>query len=143
MKKSLLLILLVFTVIIVIIGVNIYSFNRISAEAKKFNSEYEKYNKKDILGVDLITAINKAVNNNEKYEIKKDERNRYINDNKYSIQIQIKMLMNDKTYDMEQIYNLGSDKFITNFGSVAFNCVDVEYHKETGRISIMRFESVE
>ena len=109
--------------------------------ALEFNSEYEYYNKSNLKGLDITTLINKAIDNNEKYEINKTENNRYIEDDKYSVKIQIKMKSNDKTYDMEQIYILGTEKFITLFGDVTFKCTNIEYHSKTGRISKMVFES--
>ena len=51
------------------------------------------------------------------------------------------MKSNNKTYDMEQIYILGTEKFIALFGDVTFKCTNIEYHSKTGRISKMVFES--
>lgn len=141
MKKGILIICIIFISIIIVLSVNLINVQKQQMEVLKFNNEYEFYNKSNLYGIDITTVINKAVNNNEKYEIPKDERNRYKEDEKYSIKVQIKMKSNDKTYDMEQIYILGTEKFIALFGDVTFKCTNIEYHSKTGRISKMIFES--
>ncbi len=50
-----------------IIGVN--SENTSQAELKDFNTSYEAYNKKLMYGVDIISLLNKAIDNNRKYDI--------------------------------------------------------------------------
>ena len=141
MKKGLLIILLIFAVIMAILFMNLENVKAVNRMALEFNSEYEYYNKSNLKGLDITTLINKAIDNNEKYEINKTENNRYIEDDKYSIKIQIKMKSNNKTSDMEQIYILGTEKFIALFGDVTFKCTNIEYHSKTGRISKMVFES--
>ena len=141
MKKGILIICIIFISIIIVLSVNLINVQKQQMEVLKFNNEYEFYNKSNLYGIDITTVINKAVNNNEKFEIPKDERNRYKEDEKYSIKVQIKMKSNDKTYDMEQIYILGTEKFIALFGDVTFKCTNIEYHSKTGRISKMIFES--
>lgn len=143
MKKGLFIIILTFAVIMVILTMKLASLRAFNAETRKFNKEYEYYNKSGLYGLDIATVINKAVNNNEKYEVKKNEKNRYIDDENYSIKIEIIMKLNETTYDMEQIYNLGTEKFIEYYGDVKFNCINIEYHKSTGRISKLIFESQE
>lgn len=143
MKKGLFIIILIFAVIMAILTMKLADIRAFNSETKKFNKEYEYYNKSDLYGLDITTVINKAVNNNEKYEIKKNEKNRYIDDENYSIKIEIIMKLNKKTYDMEQIYNLGTEKFIEYYGDIKFNCINIEYHKNTGRVSKLIFESQE
>lgn len=67
----------------------------------------------------------------------------YILDDKYSIIIYITMIINEKTYRMERISQLGTESFVEYFGSVPFKCTNVEYHKDTGRIASMTFEATE
>lgn len=143
MKKGLMIIILIFSIIFIVLFMKLSEVRTQSLETIKFNQEYEYYNKSGLYGIDITTVINKAVNNNEKYEIEKNEKNRYIDDEKHSIKIQVRMKLNETTYDMEQIYNLGTEKFIMNYGNVTFNCISLEYHKSTGRISKLVFESEE
>ena len=50
---------------------------------------YEQYLEKEILGTDIATVINKAVDDNEKAFIKKDDENRYIQNDTNSINIEV------------------------------------------------------
>lgn len=64
---------------LIVISFLIYSFNNIGKlqkvqddieyeeEISKFNMEYEAFDKRIMYGVDVISCINKAVSNNEKY----------------------------------------------------------------------------
>ena len=61
-------------------------------EVQKFNNIYEEYNKNDLIGLDIATLINKSIDNNEKYEITKDEDGVYIPDDEYSVKLYIKMI---------------------------------------------------
>ena len=42
---------------------------------------------------------------------------------------------------MEQINQLGIEAFTEYFAEVKFNCNEVKYHDETGKISYMLFEA--
>ena len=106
------------------------------------NSEYEFYNKEDLCGVDITTVINKAMDNNEKYETSKDENGCYIPNEENSINIYVKLINNNQTYPMERIKEIGLESFVEFFGEVGFRCTKIEYHKNTGRISSMTFESL-
>lgn len=44
-----------------------------------FNKEYEAYNKSLLYGTDVITVVNKAINNNKNMEIKPTEEKYYVN----------------------------------------------------------------
>ena len=143
MKKS----IIIFLVILIILGItSIFVINKYKAiqvqkqEIAKFNMQYEEYNTENLNGLDITTLINKAVSNNEKYEIPKDENNMYILDDEYSIEIYV--TMNQNTHKMEKINNLGIEAFIEYFGGVGFNCTDVKYHEKSGRIASMTFEAI-
>lgn len=143
MKKTFLVISLIFLIIIAVIFVNFRNMQKLEREAKQFNQIYEEYNKEKLNGLDITTVINKAINNNEKYEISKDENGEYISDNMYSIKIYITMIINNKTYPMERINSLGMGSFVEYFSSVDFKCTSIKYHEKTGRISEMTFAATE
>ena len=67
MKKSILVILSIFLMIIVGIYMNYKEVLVSQNQAKKFNSDYEFYNRERILGTDITTLINNTIDNNEKY----------------------------------------------------------------------------
>ena len=136
---------------VLIITLLIYGYTNINqltmqekkeAEAQQlqaFNSEYESYNKKLLRGVDVVSVINKAINNNYKYE----------NEEYYNITIEflIKSAIDNSSVEMEKKHNMNSLSIIQNnidafkeFKSRIFDCKEVRYNKESGRINYMYFE---
>ncbi len=143
MKKSLLIILSIVLILLVIIGINIKRAESERRQIASFNSTYEQYNKEGLNGLDITTVINKAINNNENFEIEKDEEGLYINDGQNSIQIYITMIINEKTYPMEKINALGMENFVQHFGIIDFKCTEIKYHEKTGKVATMTFEATE
>ena len=93
----------------------------------------------DVTGRELTTAINRAVNNNEKNSVQKDEKGFYIDDDNNSVKIEIKILDNDTTYQMETLYNGGMENFIQYYGDISFNCSKIDYNSK-GKVSHIIFE---
>lgn len=141
MKKTILVILSIFLVVIVCIYMNYKEVMLSQNQARKFNSEFEFYNKESILGTDITTVINKAIDNNEKYGIEKNENGEYIADGQNSVKIYVHMIINETTYPMEALKNTGLGEFTRYFGEVEFKCTDVKYHEATGKIAEMTFAS--
>lgn len=112
-----------------------------------FNKEYESYNRKLIRGVDVISVINKVIDNNQKYEY-----------DDYTINIQFKMAeamvfkkdgktSSTVTFDTNKIYNINdfntiknNEDAFTDFKRRIFDCKEIRYNKDNGRINYMRFE---
>ena len=69
MKKTLIIIFSVFIIIMSILFMNLRNVQKNNLAIQKFNSGYEFYNREDLCGIDITTIINKAIDNNEKYEI--------------------------------------------------------------------------
>lgn len=143
MKKTILIVLSIFLAIIVCIYMNYKQVLVEKSQAKKFNYDYEFYNRENILGTDITTLINKAIDNNEKYNIEKDENGLYISDGKFSVKIYIHMIINDKTYPMEDLTKAGLTDFTRYFGEVNFKCTETKYHKQSGRIAEMTFSATQ
>lgn len=112
-----------------------------------FNKEYESYNRKLLRGVDVISVINKAIDNNKKYE----------NDNYYTINIQFKMAeevvykKDGKTsttaFNINKYYNMNDFEIIkndtdafTDFKRRIFDCTELKYNETSGRVNYMKFE---
>lgn len=142
MKKNLYVLIGIFLVIITILSLTYYNYQKVSIIAQQKNKEYENYTKEEIVGSSLMSLINKVINENEKNEIQKDSKNRYIENEENSIKIEIKFLESDKIYDMEAISNLGSQEFIKNYNNMNFKCTKKQYHKKTGYIKYMLFEQI-
>mgnify|MGYP004518074895 CR=1 FL=1 len=141
MKKIIILILILIAVLMAFL----YSFANYKiayTEIKKENAAYEQYLNKEIYGTDVATVINKAVNNNEKNKISKNEKGLYIDDNENAIIIDIYILDNETTYNMQTLYSNGIEKFVQNYNLVKFKSSKVEYNEKNGRIKYILFEQV-
>ena len=142
MRKNLLIIFVILIIILVIACMKYKDIQATKREVAKFNYDYEEYNKDNLNGLDITTLINRAISNNEKFGVEKNEENLYNLEDENCIEIYIKMIINNTTYRMERINNLGIDSFIEYFGEVSFKCIDIKYHKN-GRIKSMTFEAKE
>ena len=142
MKKNLFILLGIFLLIVVILASLFYTYQKMLILSRKENQKYEQYTEDTITGSTLMTLINKAIDQNEKNEIKKNDQNRYIENSENSIRIEVKFLESDKTYDMEAIANLGSESFIKNYNNMQFQCTKKEYHEKTKQMKFMLFEQI-
>ena len=126
-------------IIIAILSVKYVSYKAEYGEIKRRNFEYEKYLNKEVLGTELTTIINKAVDNNEKNSVAKDEQGFYVTNDINSVKIQIQILDNETMYDMETLYNGGMERFVQNYNSINFECTKIEYNK-AGKVSYILFK---
>ena len=131
-------------IIIILCGISYVYLNYKSEyrKSQKANLEFEKYLNEEIYGIDLATVINRAIDNNEKNEVKKNNKAIYLNNNTNSISIEIKMIDNDTIYQMETIYNKGIQNFINYYGKIKFKCVEIKYHDSTKKVKYMLFEQI-
>lgn len=130
-------------IVIIVVGISYMYFN--FEKNKKHiideNKIYEEYLNKEKTGIDIATIINKAMDSNYKNEVPKDSTGKYINNDSNSINIDIKMIDNDKTYSMEQIFGGGISTFIQYYRDIKFKCTKLEYHK-SNRVKYMLFEQI-
>ena len=141
MKKIALFFLII---VIIVVGISYMYLNYKSNynTAKRENQKFESYYNQEIEGAELATIINWAVNENNINEIEKDNKGKYIDNDNNSINIDIKMLDNDETYNMETLYNGGIDKFVQYYSKIKFKCTDIKYHKSTNKVKYMLFEQI-
>ena len=143
MKKSIFVILTILFIIVIAISLYIHNAQKLENIAIKHNQQYEEYCNKEILGTDLISLINKAIDYNEKNNVKKQENTiYYINNNTNSIQITVKFIENDKIIKMENIAEKQTENFIKFFATATFKCNDIQYHKQTKNVQSMYFEQI-
>lgn len=143
MKKSIFIVLAILFIIAIVICLYIYNVKKIENVAIKHNKQYEEYCNKKILGTELISLINKAIDYNEKNSVEKQENTiYYINNNTNSIQITVKFLDNDKIIKMENIAEKQTENFIKFFATATFKCNDIKYHKQTKNVQSMYFEQI-
>ena len=142
MKKTVLIIAIPIVIILFSICGLFITQKTTIRNIQKYNSQYEYYINKSIYGTELVTLINKVINENEINKVEKDEKGFFIENNENSIKINIKMNTNGKTYQMETFYNNDITKFVENFNLVKFRCNKIEYHKKSGRVRKLYFEEI-
>ena len=95
-----------------------------------------------MLGTEVASLINKAIKENEKNNVIKDDKNYYIPNETNSIKIYVKLVQDGEAFAMERIFNYGMTEFVKNFNLENFKCTQVNYHKETGKVSEIYFEVI-
>lgn len=115
-----------------------------------FNNQFEAYNRKLLRGTDVISVINKVLDNNKKYG-----KNGY-NEENYLMQVEFEMKEEivyvegnrqanvtfevGKSYTVDSFSSIKNNEYaFTDFKRRIFDCVEVKYSKITGRINYMKF----
>ena len=143
MKKTIIIMFMALILISIILVFAIRNRQLQNREIVNKNSEYEYLLEKEILGNEVATIINKAINSNEKNNIPKKEDGTYIPDKEHSVKVELNMISVEKTYQMEQIFKSGINNFIKHFGLIKFKCTKMEYHETTKLVSKIIFEQIE
>lgn len=139
MKKTIIFIICVVIIILSAFYMKYLDYREERNSVKKSNLEYEMYLNKEITGRELTSVVNKAVNNNEKNKVAKNENKIYEKNDETFISIDILMSDNETTYKMETIYNGGMVTFIQYYGDILFECIKIEYNSK-GKVCYMVFE---
>ena len=142
MKKTVIVLLSVLIIVTVIAYLYINNLKNLESIADKSNSEYEKYYEQEIPGTTLISIINKAMDNNEKNAVEKQEDGTYKDNEKNSIHITIKFLESEKIINMESIAEKQTENFVKYFSTSNFKCTKIEYHNKTKYLKAMYFEQI-
>ena len=143
MKKGLFIItgtFLLVLIILVLILIGIRSQNKLLSD---INAEYEIYANREIYGSELVTLINKAVDNNKIRQISRDNNGFYLDNGKDSILIKVRVAGMKDSIEMEKIFSLGTEQFINLYNSELFITEEITYHEQTGRIATMSFKQIE
>ncbi|MCI9286877.1 MAG: hypothetical protein HFJ57_02675 [Clostridia bacterium] len=145
MKKILICLIIVLVATTIAVSMWISGNNTKLAKIKENNQKYEIYLDKEVFGTDVTTVINKAIDDNEKREIPKDEKGFFIQNDTNSIKVELVMLNGEskETYQMETLNKVGLSGFIKNFNLINFKCSKIEYHDKTKLISKIIFEQTE
>ncbi len=143
MKKTLIIMLILFIAILAAVSIAVVDLQQTGNQVKQFNQIFEEYKDKTLLGSEVASLINKAIDNNEKNQISKNDKGIYQEDGKYSVQIFVKLEKDGEYFTMERINALKITEFVKNFSLQDFKCTGIEYHKETKRVSKVYFESIE
>ena len=133
------------TIIILIVAGMAYMYINYQikeAKIKQENSVYENFYKREISGTEVASLINKVIDSNRKNEVEKNSSGKFINNGINSINIDFKMLDDDKIYSMETFHKNGIMNFVEYYRDIRFKCMQIDYHKETGRVSYMLIEQI-
>lgn len=142
MKKTLIIIIAIIIALTSIAIVIVKKAENQGNNLMNFNKYYESFLDKEIFGSDVATLINKAIDNNEKNNVSKDEKNIYLDNGVNSIKIYIRLLEADKDYEMEVISGVGMTEFISNYNTLEFKCTKITYHESTGRVATLLIEEI-
>lgn len=140
MKKQTIIIITLLIVIFLIIAFAVSQNVQKQRELSNYNYQYEQYKDSNVYGTDIATLINRAIDNNEKNEVAKDEKGYYIQNDTDSVEIYLKLEQDGENFPMERIFKLGITEFVKNFNLEPFTCTKINYHKETGKVSEIYFE---
>ncbi len=110
--------------------------------SKKANLEFERYLNEEVYGADLATIINRAIDNNKRNEVERNNKGIYLNNDTNSINIEIKITDDDSIYQMETIYNGGIQNFVNHYNKIKFKCIEIKYHNSTNKVKYMLFEQI-
>ncbi len=110
--------------------------------AQKENQKFEMYIDKEITGTEITTLANKAIDWNEQNQVGKDNKGKYIDNGENSLNIDIRFVDNDVTYNIEKIYDNGMNTFLSYYKDIKFKCSEVQYHNKTNKIKYMLFEQI-
>lgn len=101
MKKGFILIASLCLIAILVVVYNFNNYNSKQKEVISFNKQYLEYNKDEVKGLDVTSLMNLAISNNTKYNIARNQKNEFIDDDSYSIRIYLTMKIDGNTYPME------------------------------------------
>ncbi len=143
MKKQFIILIIILLIIVAVVGLYFYNLNRLNLLAEDHNKTYEQIANQDILGTTLISVINKAIDENEKNGVQKQENSIYYQDNQEdSIQITIQFKELENTVQMEDIAAQTTENFIQFFATATFRCTKIEYHEKTNFVKSLYFEQI-
>lgn len=141
MKKNVIWLLAIFVVILIIITtIYIMQLTTIKGVQENYNEEidfFDQYKDKQFDVTDFISIMNKAIENNRNYEIKQDENKMFIEDDKYSIKVFLRLDDREELIPMEALLlskEGGAEKINNLFADIVYRYDSIEYHESTGRV---------
>lgn len=143
MKRTFIIVIVCVIIIISFVFIKFINYKQKVTEIQEYNAQFEKYLDKEILGTDIASIINKAVDIDENQNIKKGQDGKYIQNGSDSINIEVKIndLKENTIYTMENLYNGGMTEFVQYYNNIKFKSSKVEYNN-LGKISYILFEQI-
>lgn len=139
MKKTIIILCSITICIIVYVTYHyrIYTYDK--KQLNLYNNDFEQYCDKDITGTELATILNKAIDSNEKLNVKKNSNNEYDLNDENIIKIDVYFQDVKKIYSMETISKVGVESFVEGFNTEKFRATKKEYNKKN-KIKYILFE---
>lgn len=121
-------------------------------QLKLFNDQYEAYNRKLLRGTDIVSVMNKVLSNNKKYGPDGYDEPNYMMNMEFVMVEELAYEENgnaeeffktgdNNPYNLENFTEIKNDsEAFTDFKRRIFDCVEVKYNKETGRVNYMKFK---
>lgn len=141
MKRIIILLTISIIAISTVIYVS-YQYKFKKSEMLLNNSKYDTLLNKEISATELASLMNSTINKNYANNISKDSNEIYIDNNKDSINIEIKFKQSNEKIQEEKIVKNDISKFIQYYSDVNFKCTKIEYHDETKYVKYLLFEEV-
>ncbi len=141
MKK----ILTFFVIIIAIFGTFCYIYNQRKTDLSRKdaqNSYYERIYNKEIGVNDLLSVINKAVNEKQSENYVKDSTGKYIDNSENLVTIKVKFKDTEEDINAEKIYKNDNSKFKKLYETVKFKCDMIQYNEKTKLVNYIHFEEI-
>lgn len=110
--------------------------------AQKNNRQFQIYQEQEMTGAEITTLINKVIDYNKQNDVKQDNKGQYIDNETNSLNMDIKFIDDDITYNIEKIYQKGMNLFLSYYRDIKFKCKKVQYHSSTNKISYMLIEQI-
>lgn len=96
--------MLILILVIVVILVKISDNKQKITGISKFNEQFESiYKNRKIYGADVLTIINKAIDNNNIYDIEKDNDGNYKEDGNYCLNVELTLLGADENGQVYEV----------------------------------------
>lgn len=110
--------------------------------AQKNNRQFQIYQEQEMTGAEITTLINKVIDYNKQNDVKQDNKGQYIDNETNSLNMDIKFIDDDITYNIEKIYQKGMNLFLSYYRDIKFKCKKVQYHSASNKISYMLIEQI-
>lgn len=137
---------LIFLIIsIAILGTFCYIYNQRKTDLsikEAQNNYYERIYNKEISVNDLLSIINKTVNEKQEENYVKNSEGKYIDNSENLVTIKIKFKEFEEDIKAEQIYKNDNSKFKKLYETVKFKCNEIKYNEKTKLVNYLHFEEI-
>ncbi len=149
MKKNIAIICIILIIVIAsmcMIFANYTSYKENQRKVQNINNEFLKYEKSIVQINTIVTAMNRAIQNNQDNKISKNDDGEYIENDTNSIKIFLEIKSREIVIPMEKLIlgeKAGIEKTSYAFSDMLFQITNIEYHEKTGQVKKVIFTAIE